>query len=483
MLMASNVMWTLVFLAGVLVIYYRMPLQIRWGILLLASLIFYMSVDPLMVLFVGGSALWSWFTGRKIEESQRMMQKRGWLLGCVLPLLGILFFFKYFGFFADAVLSLLHQIGIPADPKTVKLVLPMGISYYTFKIISYVADIYQGKRKSESHVGYYLTYVLFFPQILSGPIERSQGFLEQMHKGLAYDADLFAEGLQRIVLGLFKKLVIANRLSAYVNAVFGAPQNYPGLAALLAAFFYSFQIYCDFSGYSDIAVGMGNLCGIRSRKNFDCPYFARNIKDFWNRWHISLSGWLRDYVYIPLGGNRVSPIRHKWNLLLTFLVSGIWHGENWTFLIWGGIHGIWNLCSRKKEDTAGIGRKIRQTLCTFVGVTFAWIFFRAESVGAAFAYLRHMLFDFSLSFADVQNSILPFTGDNTCAAYFLTLCLLLLLLFLYEWSRMYGKGKERAGEGACGEGFSLSTLWLVLMTGSVLLFGVFGASGFLYAQF
>lgn len=482
--MTSNIMLTLLFLAAVLAVYYLTPQRVRWAILLLASLVFYMSANLYLVLLAGSSAVWSWIAGKKIEEAKTIRGKRGWLLGCVLPLLGILFLFKYFNFFAGSVASLLNLAGIPAEPLVLKLVLPMGISYYTFRIISYGADIYRGKRGSEPHLGYYLTYVLFFPQILSGPIERSDSFLMQIPAGLVYDSELFAEGIQRMILGLFKKMVIANRLSGYVDAVFGRPADYPGLASLMAAVFYSFQIYCDFSGYSDIAIGMGNLLGIRSRKNFDCPYFARNIRDFWNRWHMSLSGWLKDYVYISLGGNRVSRFRRNVNVLVTFLASGLWHGANWTFLVWGGVHGLWNMCSRKKkEDKAGTLRKIGQTLVTFAGVTFAWIFFRAESVGAAFAYLKHMVLSFSLSFADIQNSILPFTGDNTCAAYFLTVCLFLLLLFLYEWGQMYGKGRKRAGEGAYGNGFSLSGFWLVLMTFSVLLFGVFGVSGFLYAQF
>lgn len=481
--MTSNIMLTLLYLAGVLVIYYLIPQRMRWGILLVTSVIFYMSASPWLVLLVGISAFVSWGAGKKIEENETIERKRGWLLGCVLPLLGILFLFKYLNFFISSVQAALGAAGISMDPLVVKLVLPMGISYYTFKIISYVVDIYKGKRAAEPHLGYFLTYVLFFPQILSGPIERSEGFLVKLHEGLFFDKELFGEGLQRIVLGLFKKMVIANRLSSYVNAVFGSPESYPGLAALMAAFFYSFQIYCDFSGYSDIAIGMSNLLGIRSRKNFDCPYFARDIKDFWNRWHISLSSWLKDYVYISLGGNRVSPLRRRLNVLTTFLVSGLWHGDNWTFIVWGGIHGVWNMCSRKKEDTVGVVRKTMQTLITFVGVTFAWIFFRAESVSAALRYLRHMIFGISLSYDDILNSILPFTGDNTCAAYFLTLCLLLLLLFLYEWGRMYGKGRKRAGMDSYGTGFSLSALWLAVMLGCVVLFGVFGASGFLYANF
>lgn len=474
--MASDIMLTLLFLGAVLIVYYLAPPRIRWGILLAANLIFYASASFWMLLPAGITVCWSWFAGERIEEVHTEKGKRGWLLLGILPLLGVLFVFKYFNFFSASAASLLRFAGFSADPLLLKLMLPMGISYYTFKMISYLADICQGKRAAEPHMGYYLTYVLFFPQILSGPIERSEGFLEQLHRGLYYDSELFAEGIQRIILGLFKKMVIANRLSGYVDTVFASPGEYPGLAAVMAAFFYSFQLYCDFSGYSDIAVGMGNLMGIRSRQNFRCPYFARNIRDFWSRWHISLSGWLRDYVYIPLGGSRVSKAKHSRNLLLTFLASGLWHGDNWTFIVWGGMHGVWNLLSRKKStETVRPVRRVWQTLVTFSGVTLGWVFFRAENLSAAVSYLRRAVLGFSLSVTDIQNSILPFTGDNTCAAYFLTVCLFLFLLFLYEWGQVYGKGKDKE--------FSLPAVWMAVMGISTALFGVFGASGFLYAQF
>lgn len=477
--MTSNIMLTLAFLAGVLAVYYLTPKAGRQWILLAASLLFYLSADPRMLLLSGGSALWSFAAGIGTERAGTRGQKKAWLLAAVLPALLVLFVFKYFNFFVGSVWSLLGAAGLSGSAPVLALALPLGISYYTFKMISYNADVFLGKREAEKGIsgcGAYLTYVLFFPQIVSGPIERSEGFLAQLHEGPCYDAALFAEGMQRIVLGLFKKLVIANRLSAYVDTVFGAPESYPGLACVMAAFFYSFQLYCDFSGYSDIAVGMGNLLGIRSRKNFDCPYFSRGIKEFWSRWHISLSSWLKSYVYIPLGGNRVSAVRRCVNVLAVFLISGLWHGAGWTFLIWGTIHGVWNMFARKKEPDCSPVRKIWQTLVTFLGVTLGWVFFRAESFGAALAFLRRAVTGFSLSYLDIQNSILPFTGDNTCAAYFLTACGFLFLLFLYERGRVYGKTREK------GEAY-LSAFWLVLMTLSVVLFGVFGVSGFLYANF
>ncbi|HIT66088.1 MAG TPA: MBOAT family protein [Candidatus Merdisoma merdipullorum] len=477
--MTSNIMLTLAFLAGVLAVYYLTPRAGRLWLLLAASLLFYLSADPRMLLLSGGSTLWSYFAGIRTEEAETKKEKKLWLTAAVVPVLLVLFVFKYLNFFTESFAALLSLAGLSAGFPVLSLVLPLGISYYTFKMISYNADIYLGKRKAEKGVPglcAYLTYILFFPQILSGPIERSEGFLAQLHEGPVYDAGLFAEGIQRIVLGLFKKMVIANRLSAYVDTIFSAPEAYPGLACVMAAVFYSFQIYCDFSGYSDIAIGMGNLLGIRSKKNFDCPYFSRGIKEFWSRWHISLSSWLKDYVYIPLGGNRVSSFRYGVNIMVTFLVSGLWHGASWTFVIWGGIHGVWNLLSGKKKPDCTLPRRIWQTALTFLSVTLGWIFFRAESLGAAFSFLKRIVTGFSLSYLDIQNSILPFTRDNTCAAYFLTACGFLFLLFLYERGRVYGRTREK------GETY-LSAFWLAVMTMSVVLFGVFGVSGFLYANF
>ena len=479
--MTSDIILTLLFLAGVLAVYYLVPRGRRVWVLLAASVIFYVSAGFWMLKWIVGSGLWTFYAGVKMEQAETKEKKKVWLRAGILAVLGFLFAEKYLGFLWKNLLLLSSVLRFPlaADfPFSMKALAPLGISYYSFKMISYLADIYQEKRHAERGVegcGIYLAYVLFFPQILCGPIERSEHFTGQLHEGPVYRSELFSLGLQWIVLGLFKKMVIANRLAGYVDAVFGAPESYPGLACVMAAFFYSFQLYCDFSGYSDIAVGMANVLGLDSRKNFDCPYFSRGIKEFWARWHISLSGWLRDYIYIPLGGNRVSKTRHRLNVLATFLISGLWHGADWSFVLWGGIHGVWNLVSTKKEEAVSLGRRIWQTLITFCGVTLAWVFFRADSLGQAVSFLRHAITGFSLSYAEIQNSILPFTGDNTCAAYFLTACGFLFLLFLYEREQVYGKKRDR--DVILGSG------WLAVMTVSVVLFGVFGASGFLYANF
>lgn len=476
--MVSNILLTLVYLAGAAAVYYLLPGRLRRWLLLLASILFYGSAGPWMLMLSGSSALWCFLAGRKIEEAKEKEKKKVWLWAGILPILGVLFVYKYFDFFIASIAGLLALVGLSGSRSVLNLTIPLGISYYTFKMISYLADIYLEKRKAERGAEgccAFLTYVLFFPQILSGPIERSDVFLKQLHGELCYQPRLFAMGLQRIVLGLFKKFVIANRLSSYVDTIFGAPENYPGLALILAAFFYSFQLYCDFSGYSDLAIGMANVLGIESRKNFDCPYFSRGIKEFWSRWHISLSTWLRDYIYIPLGGSRVSPWRHRLNLLVTFLVSGLWHGADTSFLVWGGLHGLWNMIGSRKKEDAGLFARIRQTLATFCGITLLWVFFRAENVGAALSYLTRAVTSFSLSYTAIQNAILPFTGDNTCAAYLLTVCFFLFLLFLYERGQVYGKKKEEA--------VILTAHWFVVMGLGILLFGVFGTSGFLYANF
>lgn len=465
----TGTMSTLGFFALILAIYYILPLRFRWVLLLAGSAIFYASADWKMILLIAGSIGISYVAGRKIERAEQKKEKSAWMIACIVLLVGILGFFKYFGFFAEAVNGLLKGMGLGSESKVFQLVMPLGISYYTFKIISYLVDIYKGKMDAENHFGYYALYVSFFPQILCGPIERADHFIPQLKYGCKYEEKLAAEGLERIIIGLFKKLVIADRLAPYVGAVFAEPLNYPGLASVMALCFYSIQIYCDFSGYSDLAIGMAQMLGIRTRENFRYPYFSRSIKEFWTRWHISLSGWLKDYIYIPLGGNRKGKVRKHFNTLATFLVSGIWHGSTINFVLWGALHGLWNMVSvpKKKEDP--VWKQILQTLVTFAGVTFTWLFFRAESLKLAVQMLKHSIFDFGISVAQITAALLPFTGDNTCAAHFLIICLLILFLAVFEWRKSHGK-KTSYG-------------WMAAMLAITLLLGKFGSSSFLYGQF
>lgn len=462
-------MGTLCFFLVILAIYYILPQKFRWGLLLTGSIVFYACADLKMLLLIGGSILISYYAGLKMERSESKRVRRDWMSACIALLVSILMLFKYFGFFSSSMNNLMGALGLASSTKVFNLVMPLGISYYTFKIISYLVDIYQRKITSEKHLGFYALYVSFFPQILCGPIERAEHLIPQLKSGCRYDDSLAAEGAERIILGLFKKLVIADRLSLYVSTIFDAPTAYPGIASIMAAFFYSIQLYCDFSGYSDLAIGMAMMFGIRTKENFSYPYFSGNIKEFWSRWHISLSGWLRDYIYIPLGGNRKGKLRKNLNTLAVFFVSGIWHGNSFNFIFWGILHGFWNMLSTPKKEDVPLWRNLLQMLITFCGITFTWIFFRARDLTAAFTMIRHALFDFGISINQITASLLPFTGDNTCAAYFLIICLLILFLGVFEWRKVHGK------KTSCG--------WIAAMLAITLLLGQFGSSSFLYGQF
>ncbi len=460
----TGTMSTLGFFAIILAVYYILPHKFRWGLLLLASVVFYASADWKMLALIGGSIVVSYIAGLKIEQAENEKQKKVWMAGCIILLVAILMLFKYFGFFADVIGNMLG-----ATSFVFNLVMPLGISYYTFKIISYLVDIYKGKIDAEKHLGYYALYVSFFPQILCGPIERADYFIPQLKYGCKFEDKLAAEGLERIIIGLFKKLAIADRLALYVGTVFDAPTAYPGLASIMAVAFYTIQIYCDFSGYSDMAIGMAQMLGIRTRENFNYPYFSRSIKEFWSRWHISLSSWLRDYIYIPLGGNRKGKMRKHLNTLAVFLVSGIWHGSSLSFVFWGAMHGLWNMISTPKKDDDPVWKQILQVLVTILGVAFTWIFFRAKDLATAFTMIKHMILGFGLSIDQITASLLPFTGDNTCAAYFLIICLLILFQAVFEWRRTRGKGTSYG--------------WIAAMLAMTLLLGQFGSSSFLYGQF
>ncbi|MBO5158055.1 MAG: MBOAT family protein [Lachnospiraceae bacterium] len=465
----TGTMSTLCFFAVILAVYYMIPVRFRWGLLLAASAVFYASADWKMLFLIGGSIAISYYAGLKMQQAESEKQKKRWMMGCIILLVVILMFFKYFGFFAEAVNNLLGKVGLGSNSGVLQLAMPLGISYYTFKIISYLADIYKEKIEAEKHFGYYALYVSFFPQILCGPIERADHFIPQIKYGCKYEEKLASEGLERIIIGLFKKLAVADRLSLYVGTIFDAPTAYPGLATIMAVFFYSIQIYCDFSGYSDMAIGMAQMLGIRTRENFAYPYFSRSIKEFWTRWHISLSGWLKDYIYIPLGGNRKGKVRKNLNTLATFLVSGIWHGSSLSFVFWGGLHGLWNMISTPKKKDESVWKQILQTLITFCGVTFTWIFFRAKDLTTAVVMIKHAILGFGLSVDQITTSLLPFTGDNTCAAYFLIICLLILFLAVFEWRRTKGKGTSYG--------------WIAAMLAITLLLGQFGSSSFLYGQY
>jgi D-alanyl-lipoteichoic acid acyltransferase DltB (MBOAT superfamily) len=311
----------------------------------------------------------------------------------ITPSLALLFFFKYFNLLSESAVMFLSRLSMSVNTITLNVLLPVGISFYTFQTLSYVIDVYKGEIAAEKHLGKYAVFVSFFPQLVAGPIERSKNLLPEIKKKHIFDYDNAVLGMKFITWGFFKKLVIADNIAQYIDFVYNNIQNYTGFVLLFATVLFAFQIYCDFSGYSDIAIGAAKLFNIKLMTNFKSPYFSASLQEFWNRWHISLSTWFRDYVYIPLGGNRVSSIKKTRNLMITFLISGLWHGANWTFVLWGGIHGTYQKLQRGLISTKKTERRIYWILnvfLTFLFICFAWIFFRANTLSDVLYIITHL---------------------------------------------------------------------------------------------
>jgi len=370
--------------------YYLLPHKFRWGWLLLASCYFYMSFIPSYILILFLTITIDYFAGLFIERSADR-KKRYFLILSIVSNLGLLFIFKYFDFFNVNLSALAGILHWNYSLKSLALILPIGLSFHTFQSLSYVIEVYRNNQKAEHNFGIFSLYVMFYPQLMAGPIERPQHLLHQFREEHYFDVERFLSGLRLIIWGLFKKVVIADRVSVFVNQIFNHPPDYTGAHFVLATFFFAFQIYCDFSGYSDMARGLARTIGFELMINFRAPYFSRSVSEFWRRWHISLSTWFRDYVYIPLGGNRVSNFRWQYNLFITFLLSGLWHGANWTYLVWGGLNGFYLLFSiwtnklrlniaNSLRLSGTLFQKIYQTLITFLLISLTWIFFRAKSL-------------------------------------------------------------------------------------------------------
>ena len=391
--MVFNSVPFLFFFIAVFALYWSVPKRFQWCVLLVSSYLFYGICSAKYLLLILFITAVSYFSARYLEKNRgnSAASKRCLALTC-LCILSFLFVFKYFNFLSESICQLLRFFSVEVDPFLIKVMLPVGLSFYTFTVIAYVVDVYRGKIPAEHRFGKYAAFISFFPTLLSGPIERADNLLAQIRQEHSFDYDQAVLGSREILFGLFKKMVIADTLAIYVNMVFNSIHSYSGFTMILAVLFYTIQIYCDFSGYSDIAIGVSRLLGIHLRPNFRQPYFAVSIKEFWGRWHISLSSWLRDYVYIPLGGNRVSPLRHKLNLMATFLVSGLWHGASWNFILWGAIHGgaqvLESLLPKAKAKAAVFFRWI----LTMLVVCFGWVFFRANTLSDAVYVFSHLFY-------------------------------------------------------------------------------------------
>lgn len=430
-----------VFLPVVLALYWALPQKRRWVLLLVASYIFYMSWSAKLMALILTTTATSYAAALLISRAKTQSRKKLWLTLGVGISLAMLFVFKYLNFAVGLCASVLSFLHIPAFVPSLNLLLPVGISFYTFQTLSYVIDVYRGALPAEKHFGIYALYVSFFPQLVAGPIERAVNLLPQFHVEHKPNADEWAHGLRLIAWGLFKKVAIADFIGVYVDAAYNDINACGPMAYVVATALFAVQIYCDFSGYSDVAIGSAKLLGFKLMENFNAPYFARSIKEFWRRWHISLSTWFSDYVYIPLGGSRVSVSRHLANLVITFLLSGLWHGAKLTFVLWGLCHGLL-LCLDvfllpKREKWLKNAPRLKafiETAVTLVLVVLLWIPFRANSLSDALTIFARLPYALS---APVQGFTVALETLGITSAVLIRIILSFAALAAYDAVRRY----------------------------------------------
>ncbi len=400
--MLFNSLHFLVFFPLMVGLYYALPARWRAPLLLASSYYFYFSWRPEYTLLLLATTLLDYYSGVRMSRLATKAQRRPWLYLSLASNLGTLFIFKYFNFFRDTAGALATALHLPYAVPALELVLPVGVSFYTFQSVAYIVDVYQSKLEAEPNLGRFALFVAFWPQLVAGPIERGGQMLPQLRQTHEFDYDNVASGLRLMAWGMFKKVVIADRLALLANPVFDHPRQFDSLALVLAVAAFTGQIYADFSGYTDLARGAARVLGYRLVLNFRQPYLATSVGDFWRRWHMSLSNWFRDYVYIPLGGSRRSPARNYGNVLIVFLLSGLWHGASWTFVVWGALHGCylvvenWSAPLRARlAQASGLAARPRlhralATAATVALVAYAWLFFRANTLPDAFYISTHL---------------------------------------------------------------------------------------------
>jgi alginate O-acetyltransferase complex protein AlgI len=411
--MIFNSLHFLVFFIIVTTLYFGLPGKYQWKILLTASCYFYMVFLPVYLLIVFAIILIDFTAGIWIERSSKKRRKTYLVLGLIANI-GILAFFKYFNFLNDNLSLILNQAGYSNSIPNLSILLPIGLSFQTFQAMSYIIEVYRGKQQAERHLGKYALYTMFYPQLVAGPIERPQDLLKQFSQHHKFDYGDVTSGLKLMAWGFFKKVVIADRTALAVNTIYNHPQNFYGLPLLVGVFLFSIQIYCDFSGYTDIAAGSARVMGIKLMKNFNRPNLSKSISDFWKRWHISLSSWFRDYLYIPLGGNRVKESRFYLNIMIVFVVSGLWHGANWTFIIWGFVNGLYLVFesiikkytrySQFLETFPTALVNVCSIFITFSLINLSRIFFRSNNVTDAWYILTHLFTRFRESIPIAMSS-------------------------------------------------------------------------------
>ncbi len=476
--MLFNSLEFLIFFPAIVVLYYKSPQRFAWVTLLLASYFFYMWWRaPYVVLILASTAV-DYKISRLLTQTEQQRRRRHLLLTSLTLNLGLLAFFKYSRFFAASLSDLLAAFGIHASIPSSGMLLPVGISFYTLQTLSYTIEVFKKNTKPEPHVGIFALYVIFFPQLVAGPIERPQDLMPQLKKRAPLQWSNLSSGVRLMLWGGFQKVVIADQLASGVDYVYGTTDGGSGPLVLIGTYLFAFQIYCDFSGYSNIAIGAARVLGITLRENFARPYFATSFRVFWQRWHISLSTWFRDYLYIPLGGNRLGPVRTYANLLIVFLVSGLWHGANWTYVAWGGVHGIFLIMGIQMRKLAAafplpiptLLKKAVAIVVVFHLVCFSWILFRSASIDQAAQMLETL---FSWKNSDADFAIPPLSWPLT----FLGLSVLLFVDTTNEWlpdpASFFRKPLPAM---ALNAGVFLLILWIAL-------YGVFDKQEFIYWKF
>ncbi len=477
----------LIFYPVVLLLYFVLPKKARWPMLLLASYFFYACYSPELLLLILGTTLISWLCAKGLERCSRVGVRRLLLTLTLVVCLGVLFFYKYFNFLSSSVTDLIGLFGVKSDPVLLNLVLPVGISFYTFQTLSYVIDVYRGRIETEKNFFFYALFVSFFPQLVAGPIERPENLIPQLKEAHSPNRENALIGARFMLVGFFKKVCVADLISGAVDSVYNNPTEAGTLAIVIATLLFAVQIYCDFSGYTDIAIGCARIMGIRLMQNFNHPYRATSIKDFWSRWHISLSSWFRDYLYIPLGGSRRGRVRTLINLFIVFLVSGLWHGASWTFVIWGALHGVYQIIGRLtaaprvklierlgyKEDSTPV--KVVRTVLTFILVCFAWIFFRANSITELSVLLQHLFVPCGGGISET----LTFMGLDLIGVALIVICIATLILL--DRILVYGDSAEKSDSITSGGSFIFLVLtvlivWALLLSRDMI-------STFIYFQF
>ena len=462
--------------------------------MLVMSYIFYISWQADLLYLILFTTLVSYVCAIGIErcEGKRGVQ-RALMITAVAVSLAVLFFFKYFNFVATNVASLLSAFGMTVSDPTLDLILPVGISFYTFQTLSYVIDVYRGSIKAERHFGYYALYVSFFPQLVAGPIERPENLLPQLKTKNPFEVNDLTVGLKFMLVGFFKKIVVADQLARYVDTVYNGvgTDAVNGFTVLIATLLFAVQIYCDFSGYTDIAIGCARIMGIRLMQNFNDPYAATTIKDFWRRWHISLTSWFTDYVYIPLGGSRCKKYRHLLNIMIVFLLSGIWHGAAWTYIIWGALHGVYqiigNLTAKPRSrliervglsESGALVRSVR-TVITFILVSLSWLIFRANSLSDMLALFTELFGGWcDVNIAESLNAL----GLSLSSIITVILSIIVLKLLDLQISTKMHENRENTAISGTRVTVYLVLTWCVAIAWMLLLLSDID-SAFIYFQF